>query len=50
MKQKRLQEQRFYRSIFVHKWAEGLISQEDLVSWQLKKAFLLTGQELPVNI
>jgi hypothetical protein len=28
-----------------NKWAEGLIGQEDFVGWQLKKAFLLTGQE-----
>jgi hypothetical protein len=33
----------------VHKWVEGLIGQEDFVGWQLKEAFLLTGQELTVK-
>jgi len=34
------------RSIFVHKWAEGRVSQESLVGRQLKKAFLLPRKEL----
>jgi len=34
------------RSIFLHEWAEGWVGQEGFVSWQLKKAFLLTTQEL----
>lgn len=40
---------RVYRSIFVHKWAEGRVSQESLVGRQLKKAFLLPRKELTVK-
>jgi hypothetical protein len=39
-----------YRSIFLNKWAEHWVGQKCLVTWQLKKAFLLTSQQLPNHL